>query len=141
MQGREPSGAEHEFRSALGIRAGIPLALFEPTFEERATALRRREFRADAATTIPATGTGTTVAPIQPAIFARSIAPMLGIDMPAVGSGAYSTLTVTTALTAAVKAKGGAQGIDRGDAHRRDGEPAAHHRPAVAADRGHRGRW
>ena len=109
MQGREPSGAEHEFRSALGIRAGIPLALFEPTFEERATALRRREFRADAATTIPATGTGTTVAPIQPAIFARSIAPMLGIDMPAVGSGAYSTLTVTTALTAAVKAKGGAQ--------------------------------
>ena len=64
MQGREPSGPEHEFRSALGIRAGIPLALFEPTFEERATALRRREVRADVATTIPATGTGTTVAPV-----------------------------------------------------------------------------
>ena len=34
---------------------------------------------------------------------------MLGIEMPSVGSGAYSEMTISTALTAAAKAKGTAQ--------------------------------
>ena len=37
------------------------------------------------------------------------IAPMLGIEKPQVMSGSYSEATITTALTAAAKAKGAAQ--------------------------------
>ena len=54
----------------------------------------------------PATGTGVTVAPIQPFVFAPSIAPRLGIDMPSVGSGSYAEMTISTALPASPKAKG-----------------------------------
>ena len=107
LQGREPSGAELEYRSAAGVKAGIPVALFEPTRAERAAA--RRELRADAVTPVPSTGLGATLAPVQPAIFAASIAPRLGIAMPSVGSGSYSTMTISTSLTAAAKAKGDAQ--------------------------------
>ena len=39
----------------------------------------------------------------------QSIAPMLGIEMPSVGSGAYSEMTISTSLTAAAKAKAGKQ--------------------------------
>ena len=59
-----------------------------------------------AVTPAPNTGTGVTVAPIQPFVFAPSIAPRLGIDMPTVPSGGYSEMTITTALPAAPKAKG-----------------------------------
>ena len=93
LRGVEPSGAEAEFRDACKV-AGIPTDLWE---RDRP----RVEHRADAATPIPASGTGVTVAPIQPFIFAPSIAPMLGIEMPGVGSGAYSEMRISTALTAA----------------------------------------
>lgn len=101
LQGREPIGAEAEYRSALGFGSGIPLDLWETD--------RPVETRADAASGPPATGSGATLAPIQPFIFAPSIAPRLGIEMPTVGSGAYSEATITTSLTAAAKAKGAAQ--------------------------------
>ena len=98
LQGRMPSGAEAEFGAAFNAPAGhVPLDLWEsdrPAPETRA------------ATPAPSTGTGTSVAPVQPYIFAPSIAPRLNIDMPSVGSGAYSEMTVTTALPAAPKAKG-----------------------------------
>ena len=67
------------------------------------------EVRADAASGVPATGSGATLAPIQPFVFSQSIAPMLGIEMPSVGSGAYSEMTISTALSAAAKAKGAEQ--------------------------------
>ena len=99
LQGRVPAGAEAEFAAAFGAPAGhVPLDLWEgdrPRTEERA------------ATPAPGTGTGVTVAPVQPFVFAPSIAPRLGIDMPSVGSGGYSEMTITTALPAAPKAKGG----------------------------------
>ena len=98
MQGREPTGAEAEYRAALGIDGGIPVDLFE----------REPEIRADAASVAPTSGLGTTLAPIQPALFAPSIAPRLGIDMPQVGSGAYSEARISTSLTAGMKAKGDA---------------------------------
>ena len=98
LQGREPNGPEAEYRSALGV-TGIPVDLFE----------REPEIRADAASVAPATGMGSTLAPIQPALFAPSIAPRLGIDMPTVGSGAYSEARISTSLTAGAKAKGAAQ--------------------------------
>ena len=60
-----------------------------------------------AATPAPTTGTGVTVAPVQPFLFAPSIAGRLGIDMPSVGSGGYSEMTISTSVPAAPKAKGG----------------------------------
>ena len=99
LQGREVAGAELEYRQSLGFNSGIPLDLWEadrpaPTAEERA------------ATPAPTVGAGVTVAPVQPFVFAPSIAPRLGIDMPSVPSGGYSEMTISTALPAAPKAKG-----------------------------------
>ncbi|MCY4508424.1 MAG: hypothetical protein OXG35_15930 [Acidobacteria bacterium] len=97
LQGRVASGAEAEYAAAFKAPAGhIPIDLFEADrpVEERAT------------TSAPSTGTGVTVAPVQPFVFAPSIAPMLGIDMPSVGSGGYSEMTVSTAVQAAARAKG-----------------------------------
>ena len=98
MQGREPSGPELEYRCAMGIDVGIPVDLFE----------REPEIRADAASVVPAAGLGTTLAPIQPALFAPSIAPRLQIDMPQVGTGAYAEARIATSLTAGMKSKGDA---------------------------------
>ena len=44
---------------------------------------------------------------IQPAVFANSIAPRLGIEMPRVMSGSYASATINQSLTAASQAKGG----------------------------------
>ena len=99
MQGRVPAGAEHEYAAACGAQPGaVPMDLWEA--DRPAVETRQREGRA--ATPAPATGTGITVAPVQPFIFA----PRLGIDMPSVGSGGYSELTITTALPAGARAKG-----------------------------------
>ena len=55
--------------------------------------------------------TGSTVGVnldrIRPAVFANSIAPRLGIEMPRVESGSYASATITTSLSAASHAKGG----------------------------------
>ena len=103
MQGRMPGGELAEYAAACGVRDGIPIDIFE---KDRPAPV---EHRADAATVAPATGTGATLAPVQPFVFSKSIAPMLGIDMPTVGSGAYSEATISTALSAAAKAKGVAE--------------------------------
>ena len=100
LSGRQVDGAEAELRSAAGINDGIPLELWDVPQEI--------EQRADAATGTPST-TGVNLAPIQPAIFANSIAPRLGIEMPRVPSGAYASATISTSLTAAAKEKGTAQ--------------------------------
>ena len=100
------TGREAEYAAACGVADGIPLALFDaPPVETRAGEV---ETRADEVSAAPASGTGVNVAPIQPAIFADSLAPRLGIDMPTVESGTFSTATITTSLTAASKAKDGA---------------------------------
>ena len=96
LTGAPITGPEAEFQAACGV-TGIPLDLFEQD--------RPPEVRADVASGVPATGNGVTAASIQPYVFAELIAPMLGIEMPSVGSGAYSEMTISTALTAAAKAK------------------------------------
>ena len=102
ISGRVPTGAEAEYASAMNAGPGqIPIDLFE--------ADRPVEARADAVTPAPATGTGVTVAPIQPFIFSQSIAPRLGIEMPSVGSGSYSEMTITTLQSAAAVTKGSAK--------------------------------
>ena len=98
--GRMVSGAELELQQAANV-TGIPLEMFIPERRER-----RQETRAE--TTAPTTGIGVNVDPILPSIFARSVIPRLGIDMPRVESGTYSTMTVTTDLTAAFQDPGAA---------------------------------
>ena len=99
--GRAPDGVEGEFAAACGSAPGqIPLDLFE--------ADRPVEMRADAVSPAGST-TGQTLAPIQPYVFAASIAGRLGITMPAVGSGSHSWARISTPLTAGAAAKGSAR--------------------------------
>ena len=92
MSGLMPSGAEAELNAAAGIGEGIPLELWDT------------EYRADTPT-----GSGNTVGVnldrIRPAVFANSIAPRLGIEMPRVMSGSYASATISTSLSAEAKAK------------------------------------
>ena len=100
LEGRQVDGAEAELRSAAGV-SGIPLEIWDvpqPT-EQRQT---------DAASTAPGT-TGVNLDRIRPAVFANSIAPRLGIEMPRVMSGTYASATISTSLTAGAKAKGADQ--------------------------------
>ena len=104
LGGRQLDGAEAEYAAAFDCPTGhVPMDLWEG--DREAAEVREREGRA--ATPSPTTGAGVTVAPVQPFIFAPSIAPRLGIDMPSVGSGSYSEMTITTKLPAAPKVKGG----------------------------------
>lgn len=100
LRGRAVDGAEHEYAQAVGVtEAGhVPLALFE----ERAGEIETRE---DAATPAPST-VGVNLQTVVPAVFAASVAPRLGINMPSVASGTYAVPRLTTNLTAGPKAKG-----------------------------------
>ena len=89
-----------EYRAACNVaRDGIPIDVFEQDRPALAPETR-------AVTPAPTTGTGVTVAPVQPFVFSESIAPRLGIDMPSVGSGGYSEMTIGTALTPMPEPKG-----------------------------------
>ena len=93
-RGRMVDGAEAELQAVAGV-AGIPLELWDVPTE-------RRDIT-------PAPGTvGVNLDPIRPAVFANSIAPRLGIEMPRVGSGTYATGTITTSQGADAKAKSAA---------------------------------
>ncbi len=110
LSGRQVDGAEAELRGAAEIGDGIPLELWD-------TANGDRETRADTATGAPGT-VGVNLDRIRPAVFAASIAPRLGIEMPRVASGTYASATITTSLTAAAKAAGGAGRGERRRLHR-----------------------
>ena len=100
-RGRLPSGAEAELQAAAGVN-GIPLELWDTPQPERRSGAEQRAVT-------PAPGTvGVNLDPIRPAVFANSIAPRLGIEMPRVMSGTYATGTITTSQTAAALAKSGA---------------------------------
>ena len=105
-RGRMVDGAEAELQAASGISGhGIPLELWDVAQPERRSAEDGRETRA----ITPAPGTvGVNLDPIRPAVFANSIAPRLGIEMPRVASGTYASATITTSQTAAAYAKSGA---------------------------------
>ena len=94
LSGQQVGGAEAELRAAAGVN-GIPLELWDvpqPT-EQRA------------ATEAPGT-TGVNLDRIRPAVFANSIAPKLGIEMPRVESGTYASATILTPLAADARGKG-----------------------------------
>ena len=100
LAGRQVDGPEAELRSAAGIGDGVPLELWDTA------PIEGQETRADAATGAPGT-VGVNLDRIRPAVFAASIAPRLGIEMPRVESGSYASATITTSLTAGSQAKGG----------------------------------
>ena len=100
LRGRQVDGAEAEYAQACGVNeAGhVPLALFEAP-------AGGGEYRADAATPAPST-VGVNLQSVQPAVFAQSVAPRLGIVMPTVASGTYSIPRLTTNTTAGAMTKG-----------------------------------
>ena len=94
-QGRLMGGPEAELQAAAKVQhGGIPLELWDVKVETRA----------DVNTGVPTTA-GVNLYPIQPKIFAHSIAMKLGVDMPRVPSGTFAIATIDTPLTAATKAK------------------------------------
>ena len=96
MRSRHVDGAEAELCAAAGIPEGsIPFELWET----------RQETEQRAITPAPST-VGLNLAPLQPMVFAPSIAPRLSIDMPTVASGSYASGTITTAATAGPVAAG-----------------------------------
>lgn len=98
LRGRRVDGPERELADAAGIADGeIPLELWEPSPQP--------EQRAVAA--VPGT-VGVNLDTIQPALFAPSIAPRLGIDMPRVPSGTYASATISTSQSASALAKSAA---------------------------------
>ena len=98
LRGRSIGGAAAEYSDAESAGGDIPIQLFEPDPREA-----RSEDRA--ATEAPGT-VGVMMAPIQPAVFAPSIASGMGIDMPAVGSGTFGQARINASLTAGAHGKG-----------------------------------
>ena len=103
LSGSDVTGAELELRHAAGLAAGqIPIEVFDTPRETRAESLA------------PATGTGVNVDLIKPMIFANSIADRVGVAMPRVGSGTYSTMTISTSTSAEAVAPGAAAQVTAG---------------------------
>ena len=97
-KGRLASGAEAELSAAASVE-GIPLELWDVPAEQRS----------ESRDVTPAPNTvGVNLDPIRPAVFAASIAPMLGIEMPRVTSGTYASATITGSQSAEPKAKSAA---------------------------------
>ena len=100
--GRRVDGPEAELQAAAKVGDDIPLELWDtakPKTEHRQT---------DVATAAPGT-VGINLDRIRPAVFARSVLPRLGVEMPRVESGTYASATITTSLTASSRAKGARQ--------------------------------
>lgn len=98
VSGRPLQGASAELAAEINLGTGyVPLEMF--AVERRAAPVERR-----ALSEAPG-DVGVNLDPIIPAIFARSVCPRLGIDMPRVKSGTYATGTITGNLTAAAKGK------------------------------------
>ncbi|MDE0136041.1 MAG: phage major capsid protein [Acidimicrobiaceae bacterium] len=103
VTGRPLTGAEAELASELNLGTGsIPHEML--TGPDKPV-----EHRADAPTLAPGT-VGVSLMAVVPSIFARSVVPRLGIEMPRVPSGTYGVPRITTDLTAGAVAKGAAQG-------------------------------
>ena len=99
MRGRAVQGPERELLDELRMDDGqIPVTLWEGGPETRAAEQRD-------VTGAPST-VGVNLDPLQPAVFAPSILPRLGVEMPRVGSGTYATGTITTSVTAGAVSKG-----------------------------------
>ena len=98
IRGRSVDGAEAELAASCDCAGSVPLAMFES-----------RERTPETRDVTPAPSTvGTTLSTITPAIFQRSAAAWLGIEMPSVGSGDAGYPILNTSLTGGPKAKSAA---------------------------------
>ena len=128
MSGRQVSGAEAEFSSACEARGDIPLELFDPD---------PRQVKAEERVVTSAPGTvGVNIAPIQPHIFAPSIASYLGVDMPRVMSGDLLAGTDQRGAVGRVCGQGWGRRRVGGDVRRLDRDPEAGECPAGDPGRG-----
>ena len=98
IRGLSVDGAEAELAAAFDCPGSVPLVMFES---------RERQPETRDATPAPAT-VGTNLSPIVPALFQRSAAAWLGIEMPSVGSGDAGYPIVGTSVTGGPKAKSAA---------------------------------
>ena len=104
VQGKDPIGAAAEYAAAMGCPGLMPMTVIGPTGEERAREARERETRE--VTPAPADGDNPHHhAPIVPALFDRSIAGWLGIEMPTVETGIASYPILGTNVTAGMVAE------------------------------------
>ena len=101
-QGRLPNGPEAELQQAAKA-TGIPLELWDVPRREVRQGGQGVETRA--VTGAPGT-VGVNLDPIYPQVFAYSIAPRLGIEMPQVDSGTYATAVIASSVGGAAYAKG-----------------------------------
>ena len=96
-------GAAAEYSAAMGCAGLVPITMLGQTAEDRAAAVAD-EHRA----ITPAPGDANVPhahAPIVPALFDRSVAGFLGIEMPTVGTGIASYPVLSTSLTGGMKAE------------------------------------
>ena len=108
IDGTVLAGAEDELSAAEECRGLVPLSLWGGTAEERMSEWRAaRAGRLEHRAVTPGVGTSDadrTQAPVVPALFDRSVAPYLGIEMPTAAVGVASYPVLSTSLTAGVVA-------------------------------------
>ena len=117
LRGRSVDGIEAETGAAFDCPGLIPLELLG---EARAVEHR-------AITPAPSADTAVNVAPIMPAVFDRSAAAFLGIEMPTVAAGTASYPVLTTSVTRGRPCEVRRRTGDRRDHHPVHSHPAAHH--------------
>ena len=107
LTGTAPAGAAAEYADSMGCPGLVPITMLGATTEARQREHREREQRV--VTPAPAdVDVPHTHAPIVPALFDRSVAPYLGVEMPTVGTGIASYPVLHTSLTAGMAAEDGA---------------------------------
>ena len=108
VSGQPVAGAEAEYAAAMGCPGMMPITMIGPTAEQRAAEHRRR-IEERAVTPAPADAdVPHTHASIVPALFDRSIAPFLGVEMPVVQTGVQSYPVLSTSLTGGMKGESAA---------------------------------
>jgi len=101
MRGRSVDGAERELLDEAGPDDGtILLELWDTNPVEK---------RADSVSGA-SSPVGVNLDRLRPTVFAPSILPRLGVEMPRVASGTYALGTITTSLSVSSQAKGDAAG-------------------------------
>ena len=108
IERRGVDGAEAEYAAAENCGGLVPLSLFGGTAEERAAEWRARqdggaEHRA-VTPGVTSANAQTNQARVIPALFDRSVAGWLGIEMPTAAVGVASYPVLATSLTAGMKA-------------------------------------
>ena len=106
---RGVEGAEHEYAAACDAPGLVPLELFGGTAEQRAAEWRARQSgRVEHRDVTPGPADASVQqnqAPIVPALFDRSVAQYLGVEMPTAAIGVASYPVLSTSVTGGVVAE------------------------------------